>query len=79
MSDTNDRTLFLEGNLHAIQIISKDENIKSLESYMNEENKKLTGLMRSLEIYTGQEIQTLRETMVNRLQAIEYQKQRYKP
>lgn len=45
MSDTNDkladRTLFLEVNLYAIQIISKDENIKYLESYINEENKKL--------------------------------------
>lgn len=37
MPDTNDKvtysTLVLEGNLHTIQIISKDENIKSSESY----------------------------------------------
>ncbi|MGE9716380.1 hypothetical protein ACQP3F_32810, partial [Escherichia coli] len=32
---------YLEGNVHAIQILSKDENIKDLKAYINEETRKI--------------------------------------
>ncbi|MGE9640834.1 hypothetical protein ACQP3J_27690, partial [Escherichia coli] len=31
---------YLEGNFHDIQILSKDENIKGLKAYINEETRK---------------------------------------
>ena len=61
-----DRTSLQEGNLYTIQIISKDEKIplmekfKTLESHVQNENQKLIDLMKSLQIFTGQEIQTLK-------------------
>ncbi|ERE73492.1 Retroviral nucleocapsid protein Gag containing protein [Cricetulus griseus] len=62
---------YLESNLQAIQILSKDENIKCLETYINEQNKKITESMKALETQMIQEVQTIRVTVVNRLQALD--------
>ena len=65
----SDRTSLQEGNQHAIQIIAKDEEIslmekfKNLESHVQNENQKLIDLMKSLEIFTGQEIQALQKVV----------------
>ena len=47
------------------------EKFKSLESQVQNENQKLIDLMKSLEIFTGQEIQTLQKTVLKRLESIE--------
>lgn len=57
-------TLYLEGNLNAIQIISEDENIKSLQSHANNENKKLSDLLKSLEVSTLQILHRIFEDLV---------------
>lgn len=67
----SERTSFLEGNLHAIQIVTNEENtssmdkIKSLESHVNGGKKKMTDLMKLLEMFTVQEFQTLQKTMIS--------------
>ena len=67
-----DRTSFLEGDLRVIQIVSKDEKallvheMKSLESCVNDENKKLTNLTKSPESFTVHEVQTLQKAETNR-------------
>ena len=75
MSEDNgklvDRTLFLEGSLHTIQIISKMRIFKNMDSFVVGESKKLTDSLVSLESYMIQEIQTLKEAMQNRFQALE--------
>ena len=54
-----DRVSLQEGNLHTIQIMSKDEmlslkeKLQTLESYVKNEEQKLCFSMKSLEIYTG--------------------------
>ena len=68
-----ERTSLQEAKLHAIQIISKDEKIplmekfKTLESHVQNENQKLIDLMKSLEIFTDQEIQALQKTVVKKI------------
>lgn len=37
--------------------------IKSLESYVNDENKKLSDLIKSLESFSVQEVQTLQKAV----------------
>ena len=49
-----------EVNMHAIKIMSKDETLSLLESWM-----------RALEQNTGQEIQTLQKVVENRFEKIE--------
>lgn len=72
-----DRTLVLEGNLQAFQIISKDKRydwwikLNPLESYVNDENKKLSDLMKSLESFSFQEVQTLQKAVTNRFRCLE--------
>ena len=66
-----------EGNLHAIQIMSKDEvlslmeKLQTLESHVQNEDQRLGASMKSLEIYTGQEIQALQKTIIKRFEIIE--------
>lgn len=75
MSESNgkltDRISFVEGSLHAIEVLAKDENIRNLESHVNDECKKMKDSMTSLENHLSQELQELRETMMNRLQDLE--------
>lgn len=64
----SDQISLLEGNLHVIQIISKDDKVtlmdkmKSLELHMNDKNKKLIDLLKSLESFIVQEVQTLQKS-----------------
>ncbi|ERE68429.1 putative Gag polyprotein [Cricetulus griseus] len=60
---------YLEGNAHAIQRLSKEENIKGLEAHSDEEIRKLNNSMTFLEPHRIHEIQALRETVVARLKA----------
>lgn len=72
-----ERVLNLESHLHAEQIINKEDKadlrnkLKSLETYVNEENKKHTGLMKALEALTIKEVKTLQEATTHRFQALE--------
>lgn len=47
------------------------DKIKSLESYVNDENKKLSDLMKSLESFSIQEVQTLQKAVTNRFRCLE--------
>ena len=47
------------------------EKFKNLESHVQNENQKLIDLMKSLEIFTGQEIQALQKTVIKRFESIE--------
>ena len=42
-----------------------------MESQVQNENQKLSASMKSLEIYTGQEIEALQKTIIKRLEMIE--------
>ena len=64
-----DRISLQEGNLHTIQIMSKDEmfsfkeKFQTLELHVQNEDQRLGASMKSLEIYTGQEIKALQKTV----------------
>ena len=45
--------------------------IKSLESYVDDENKKLSDLMKSLESFSVREVQTLQKAVKNRFRCLE--------
>ncbi|ERE71603.1 ribosome production factor 1-like protein [Cricetulus griseus] len=62
---------YLEDSLHAIQILSKDENMKELEAQVDVKIQKLTDSVKLLESNVSHEIQSLHETMVARLQALD--------
>ena len=47
------------------------EKIKNLESYVPDENQRAIDLMKSLEIFTGQEIQIPQKTVIKRCETIE--------
>ena len=72
-----DRVSLQDGNLHAFQVKSKDEvlslkeKLHTLESHVQNEDQRLGASMKSLEIYTGQEIQALQKTVVKRFETIE--------
>ena len=65
------------GDLHIIEIISKNDKLSlmeefpTLESYVQNEDQRLHELMKLLEIFTGQEIRALRKTVVKRFEMIE--------
>ena len=81
MSESYDKLtekLFLQdGNLHAIQVMSKDEmlslkeKLQTLESHVQNEDQRLCASLKSLEIYTGWEIQALQKTIAKRFEIIE--------
>ena len=63
--------------MHAFQIMTRNEMLSlkeklySFESHVQNEEQMLDGSMKSLEIYTGQEIQALPKTIVKRFEKIE--------
>ena len=71
-----DRVSLQDGNLHTIQIMSKDEvlslkeKLQTLESHVQNQHQRLGASMKSLEIYTGQEIQALQKTVVKDLKQL---------
>ena len=72
-----DRLSLQDGNLHAIQIMSKDEmlslkkKLQTLESHVQNEDQRLGASMKSLEIYNGQKILALQKTVVKRFEMTE--------
>ena len=72
-----DRIYLQDGNLHDIQgqfkeeILSLKGTIKTLESQVQNGDQKIDTLVKSLETHAGQEIQDLREAMIQRFEMIE--------
>ena len=72
-----DRIYLQDGNLHDIQGQFKEEiqslkgTIKTLESQVQNGDQKIDTLVKSLETHAGQEIQDLREAMIQRFEMIE--------
>ena len=52
-------------------MLSLKEKLQTLESHVQNEDQRLGASMKPLEIYTGQEIQALRKTVVKRFEMIE--------
>ena len=74
----SDRISLQGDNLNPSQIASKDKmlslkkkiKLHTLESHAHNKDQRLGGSMKSLEIYTGQEIHTLQKTVVKRLKQL---------
>ena len=52
-------------------MLSLKEKIQTLESHVQNEDQRLCASIKSLEIYTGQEIQALQKTIIKRFEIIE--------
>ena len=52
-------------------MLSLKEKLQTLESHVQNEDQRLGASVKSLEIYTGQEIRALQKTVVKRFKAIE--------
>ena len=68
-----DRVFLQDGNLHTIQVMFKNgmlslkEKLQALESHVQNEDQRQGASMKSLEIYTGQEIQALQKTIIKKI------------
>ena len=72
-----DKVSFQEDNMHAIQIMFKDETLSlldefhTLKSYVQNKVQKLNESMRALEQHTGLESQMLQQAVVKRFEMVE--------